>query len=92
MQTASFLTIVAPFLNAYFVVANKPSDPIYKWGFQLWEAMHAQHPFFHHHWQVSVYTQLLFMVQTCDNPFELGGDYMGDMREVQSSAAWLLQL
>jgi hypothetical protein len=54
--------------------------------------MHAQHPFFHHHWQVSVYTQLLFMVQTCDNPFELGGDYMGDMREVQSSAAWLLQL
>ena len=31
------------------------------------------------------------MIKTCDNPMQLGPDYMRSVEEVQSLAAWLLQ-
>jgi hypothetical protein len=54
------------------------------------EAIFAQRPRLHNHWPIFFQKRLLLVVQTYNNPMQLGLDTWGHLGEVQISAAGLL--
>jgi hypothetical protein len=66
-----------PSFNAYCVSVHRPSDYICEEFSVVIEAEYASRPQRYRHWQIFGHARLLLMVQTCNNPTDLGRDYMG---------------